>query len=159
MKFIALLIPVAVAVSPVPVLAGGCTFDQQGVASELHRIASRNPGFEPVTGEAAVEWHEASGSTVKVAYGGCVDLGAEILVQAPADSTRRPSTEDLIVAIERYWSAPAAQAVRAAIEAGQAIRTSEGDCTVIEVSPSDEFPFGATIRFEPQEASISWTVA
>ena len=136
-----------------------CTFDAQGVAAQLQRIARQNPGFQPVPGKPAVQWREPDGGFVQVSYGGCVDLYAEVLLRHGPGSARAVSLDDLLSAVERYWSPAQAQAVRAARQSGQLVRSTQGDATVYEASPDEAsglFPFGFTIRLEERQATLTW---
>ena len=153
------ILPLLLVAALAPTQAHGedCTFDQQGVAAELQRVASANPGFTPVPGMSAVEWREPSGATVRLAYGGCVDLGVQIRLDAAPGAPHPLSTRELLGAVARYWSGSTARAVEAELRAGRFTRTSEGGATVIELGVGDAFPFGATLRIDARQASLAWT--
>jgi hypothetical protein len=138
-------------------MADGCTFDQQAVAAELQRVASRNPGGRPVSAETAVAWREPSGTVVKLSYGGCVDLGVELEV-TDATETGAALEQSVLAALGKYWSQPLATALENALREGNVQRTVVGETTTIEISqdPVESFPFEVTIILEPGRASVSW---
>ncbi len=141
-----------------PAYARECTFNQEAVSSELQRIASRNAGYTWVSGNSAVEWVERR-YKVRLSYGGCEDLGAEIRVER-IDAARPVGTRQLIAALSRYWSATHARAVKEALASGKLTRSKEGDATLIEAagSVSPAFPLGFTIELRDDRASVSWPV-
>jgi hypothetical protein len=145
---------------PALALSQKCTFDQKVVASELQLMARRHPGYRMVAGGSAVEWAQRSGYTVRLSYGGCEDLGAEILVRGEKGE-RGPGMQELIAAVSRYWSPAQARDLESALASGKLTRVVDGDTTFLEASGSvsSAFPLGFTIGFSKHEVSLSWPVA
>ncbi|RXR04283.1 hypothetical protein [Pseudoxanthomonas composti] len=156
MKLGAFPVAVLIAFAAGPASVQACTFDQKGVASELERIARRNPGYRALPGESAVEWKTPT-YKVRLSLGGCEDLGAEVRVVRTSASVPL-TTEQLIAAVARYRSADRASAVRAALASGKLVRSVDGTTTYLEASEfaSPAFPLGFTIEQGPDEIALSW---
>jgi len=130
-----------------------CTFDQTGVRAALLEIAARHPGFQRDDAAHAVFWHEPSGRTVTLSYGGCVDLGVDIGIKAPDGPHPGPTLDELLAAVRNYWSARAADAITTILASGSVHQEQEGDTILIEAG---RFPHNFEIRLEAREASIGW---
>lgn len=154
MKLSAFPVAVLIAFAADPASVQACTFDQTGVASELQRIARRNPGYRSIPREHAVEW-VAPPYKVRLSLGGCVDLGAEVRI-VRTSATAPLTTEQLIAAVARYWSAERADAVQAALASGKLSQSRHGTTTHLEASDAAAFPFGFTIEHGLDEMTLSW---
>ena len=155
--FITFLLALCLAV---PAFATECTFDQEGTASELQKIARRNPGYKNIPDTSGVEWVK-HGYTIRLTFGGCADLGASVRVSRN-ESTKPLGVKQLIRAVSRYWSPSQARAARAVLVSRKFTRQIIDDSTsYLELSGpvSDEFPFGFTIELRENEAVLYWTMA
>lgn len=145
---------------PASALSHECTFDQKAVASELQHMARRHPGYRIVAGGSAVELAHRGGYKVRLSYGGCEDLGAEVLVRGEKGKPG-PGMQELISAVSRYWSPTQARDLESALASGKLTRVVDGDTTFLEASGSvsSAFPLGFTISLSKYQVSLSWPVA
>lgn len=136
-----------------------CSFDQAGIASDLEAIAARNPGGRMDLADRRVEWTLASGDRVRVARGGCYDLGVTISITFAAG--HRPpkaiALERLLATVSTYWSARDAKAIAAELAAqGLQLESLANGDQQLEASSSAAFFQGFTILMSGDEISVSW---
>lgn len=142
----------------VPALASeDCDFDQAYLAKRMEQIAARVPGGSAEGGRAT--WRLPSGEIVRVAYGGCVDLGASVEVTNArgVKLSTREATERLLHVVSRFWSERDSRNIAAAFAGGRfsTTRKEEGGW-LVEAPANEEFPFGVTLEISDSKASVAW---
>lgn len=147
-------------VAAMPVLAlaeDPCDFDQAAVAQQLSMKAHNVPGSRRISSTELL-WAEASGRTVQISYGGCVDLGVEVSISKPAGLGAPLGQDDLVRAVARYWSATDARLLAEALAGGRGEVQANGKVRVIEFGRDDSeaFPLGLTVSLAPNHAWVSW---
>ena len=158
MKIIVCAATALVAAMPFLALAKDqCDFDQAAVAQQLSTKAQKVPGSKRISSTEFL-WAEASGRTVRISYGGCVDLGVEVSMSKPAGLGAPLGQDDLVRAVARYWSANDAKFLAEALAGGQGEVQANGEIRVIEFGrdASDAFPFGFTVSLAPNHVWVSW---
>jgi hypothetical protein len=158
MKIIACAATALVAAMPFLALAEDrCDFDQAAIAQQLSTKAQKVPGSRIISSTELL-WAEASGRTVRISYGGCVDLEVEVAISKPAGPGAPLSQDDLVRAVARYWSTADAKSLAGALAAGHGEVQANGEVRVIEFDRdvSDAFPFGFTVSLAPNHAWVSW---
>lgn len=158
MKIIVRAVTALVAAMPFLALAADqCDFDQAAVAQHLATKAQKVPGSKRISSTELL-WAEASGRTVQISYGGCVDLGVEVSISKPAGLGAPLSQNDLVRAVARYWSTTDAELLAGALAGGRGNVQANGKARVIEFGRdvSDAFPFGFTVSLAPDHVWVSW---
>lgn len=142
-----------------PALAGeDCDFDQAYLAKRIEQIAARVPGGS-VDKDGRATWRLPSGEIVRVAYGGCVDLGTSIEVANVRNArlSTREATERLLHVVSRFWSEGDSRDIAAALADGRFSTTSKQEGGwLFEVPSNNEFPFGFTLEISGSKASVAW---
>lgn len=147
--------------------ADDCTFDQQAQTQRLREAVARQRGGRLDADGNTATWRARNGDTVRVAYGGCADLGTTVSLRY-AMARRAPSAKEaigrLLAAIEIYWSPAEAAYVGKAIRAAQdrpaqdpAAHGEAGTVVIVgPLEPGPGFSFGFELRLTPEQASVSW---
>ena len=136
-----------------------CTFDQAAVAKSFATVAARNPGAILLPEEKAYAWHPASGETIVVRHGGCVDLGTtvEVKFRRAANLTKGQAVARLLEVVSKYWSPQSAEGLRIAW-AKQSFEQQASTNNAVEYSTpkAEHFPLGFTITFSSTSVAVSW---
>lgn len=142
-----------------PALASeDCDFDQAYLAKRIEQIVAHVPGGSSDKNGRAT-WRLPSGEIVRVAYGGCVDLGVSIEV-ANARGVKlstREAVERLLHVASMFWSERDSLDIAAVLaDGGFSTTPKQEGGWLFEAPPNEEFPFGFTLEISDSKASIAW---
>ena len=134
-----------------------CTFDPAGVAAQLAEKARRIAGARRVSA-SEFQWVDASGRTITLDYGGCVDLGVKVSVSQAHSEGFALGQADLLHAVARYWSAVDARAMAAVLAGEPRTVHVRGDARIEVFGPGagGAFPLGLTISLADDDVSVWW---
>ena len=136
-----------------------CDFDQKAVLEQLVSLSKSNPGGVLDRKNYQVTWKEASGKTVQIRHGGCVDLGSSVVLSLPGRIDTRTAVKELILTTAKYWSPREANELARLLTARQFTTNRPAPGLLefeVDGKSSHVFSSGFTLAVQSSEFSLSW---